>query len=245
MKKPYIYGHRGAMGYCIENTMAGFKKTIELKVGIETDVRLTKDNILVCFHDPEFKIGIQSYLIKDLTLAELKKIDFKDNREIATVEELFKVFGQECDTLRFSCDIGNRKAGLELIILAEKYSVLEKLEITEMKINILAFLRKQNDQIRLIHTIPHFIVNINNNTVDFDKLKELNIDTVNIKYEQANQKNFETIIENGFRCYTWGVNAKTRMKRVLNLNYNGKFVEGIYSDYPDKVKQLRDEIFKI
>ena len=59
MEKPYIYGHRGA-SYCIENTMPCFKKAIELKVGIETDVRLTKDNILVCFHDHEFHIGSQS-----------------------------------------------------------------------------------------------------------------------------------------------------------------------------------------
>jgi glycerophosphoryl diester phosphodiesterase len=243
MKKPYIYGHRGATGYCIENTMVSFRKAIELKVGIETDVRLTKDNILVCFHDYEFKIGSKSYLIKDLTLAELNKISFEDNRKIATVEELFKTFGQECDTLRFSCDIGNRKAGLELIKLAEKYSILEKLEITDMKINILAYLRKQNDQIRLIHTIPHFLVNINDKTVNFAKLKQLNIDTVNLKYERANMKNFKTIIDNGFRCYTWGINAKTRMKRVLNMRYKGRFIEGIYTDYPDKVKQLRDEIF--
>ena len=60
MIKPYIYGHRGAMGYCIENTMSSFKKAIELKVGIETDVRLTKDKQLICYHDPGFIIYSQS-----------------------------------------------------------------------------------------------------------------------------------------------------------------------------------------
>ncbi len=244
MKKPYIYGHRGAMGYCIENTMACFRKAIEMKVGIETDVRLTKDNILICFHDHEFKVGQKSYLIKDLTLSELKLIKFEDNREIATVEELFKEFGQECETLRFSCDIGNRKAGLELIKLAERFSILEKLEITDLKINILAFLRKNNNKVRLIHTIPHFLVNINKRTVDFNKLKDLNIDTLNLKYKRVNLKNFKSVIDNGFKCYAWDLNSKIRMKKVLELKYKDQIVEGIYSDYPDKVKQLRDEIFK-
>ena len=243
MKKPYIYGHRGAMGYCIENTMDSFKKAIDLKVGIETDVRLTKDNQLICFHDHEFKIGSKRYLIKDLTLVELNNIIFPDNRKIATAEELLGEYGNKCETLRFSCDIGNRKAALELIKLAEKYSVLEKLEITDIKITNLAYIGKRNEKVRLIHTIPHFLPTINNKTVNFDKLKDLQIDTVNLKYDRISMKHFKIIIDNGFRCYTWGINAKTRMKRVLNLKYKDQFVEGIYSNYPDKVKQLRDEIF--
>ena len=44
------------MGYCIENTMEAFRKAVEMKVGIETDIRLTIDKKLVCFHDPGFKI---------------------------------------------------------------------------------------------------------------------------------------------------------------------------------------------
>lgn len=244
MKKPYIYGHRGASGYCIENTMESFKKAIELKVGIETDVRLTKDNKLVCFHDHEFKIGSNSYLVKELTFAELKALPFGDNREIPTTEELFKTFGQECETLRFSCDIGNRKAGLELISAANKYSVLDKIEITDFKIPILKFLKKKDDKVRLIKSVPPFITNINKNTVDFDKLDELNIDTINIQYKGNLMKNFRNIIDNGFKCYIYGVNLSTRMKKVLNFKYKDHIVEGIYSDYPDKVKKLRDEIFK-
>ena len=47
MKKPYIFAHRGAMGYCIENTMESFRKAVDMKVGIETDVHSRSIDVLV------------------------------------------------------------------------------------------------------------------------------------------------------------------------------------------------------
>ncbi len=47
-----IIGHRGARGLAPENTLAGFKKALELGVGeIEFDVRVSKDGVAVLHHD--------------------------------------------------------------------------------------------------------------------------------------------------------------------------------------------------
>ncbi len=45
--KPYIFAHRGASGYEIENTIPSFKKAISMGAGIETDIRATKDKKLI------------------------------------------------------------------------------------------------------------------------------------------------------------------------------------------------------
>ena len=74
MIKPYIFGHRGAMGYEIENTLVSFKKSVEMGAGIETDVQLTKDEKLVCLHDAIFRIDSKWYNAKDLTFNELKAL---------------------------------------------------------------------------------------------------------------------------------------------------------------------------
>ena len=67
---------------------------------------------------------------------------------------------------------------------------------------------------------------------------------VNLKNERTRDKvNFEFIIENGLKCYVWGVNSKFRMKRVLKLEYKKEIVEAIYTDYPDVLIQLRKEFF--
>jgi glycerophosphoryl diester phosphodiesterase len=45
--------HRGASGYAPENTDAAFDLAIEMDAdGIETDLRLTRDGVVVLFHDP-------------------------------------------------------------------------------------------------------------------------------------------------------------------------------------------------
>lgn len=50
---PIKIGHRGASGYCPENTMASYKKAIELGADfLEVDIHLSKDDVLVVHHDP-------------------------------------------------------------------------------------------------------------------------------------------------------------------------------------------------
>ena len=46
------FAHRGASAYFPENTMLSFERAIELFcTGIETDVQVTKDGVLVLIHD--------------------------------------------------------------------------------------------------------------------------------------------------------------------------------------------------
>jgi len=46
------YAHRGASGCFPENTMLAFMKAVEMcSDGIETDVQMTRDGVLVLIHD--------------------------------------------------------------------------------------------------------------------------------------------------------------------------------------------------
>ena len=56
MKTIPIYAHRGVSNSSVENTLAAFKKAIALGAdGIELDVQLSKDGVLVVFHDMNLK----------------------------------------------------------------------------------------------------------------------------------------------------------------------------------------------
>ena len=87
MKKPIIYAHRGASAYAPENTKAAFRKALEMKAGgIELDVHLSRDGYLVVSHDERVnRTSNGKGWIKDLTLEELKRLDFGSwfNREFA------------------------------------------------------------------------------------------------------------------------------------------------------------------
>lgn len=69
--------HRGASSLAPENTLASFKKAIELGFDyIELDVRLSKDKQLVVIHDANvLRTTDGEGLIEDLTVKEIKKLD--------------------------------------------------------------------------------------------------------------------------------------------------------------------------
>lgn len=71
------YAHRGASGYCPENTMLAFVKAVELGCdGIETDVQMTRDGVLVLIHDERVdRTTSGSGLVKDYSYAELCRLD--------------------------------------------------------------------------------------------------------------------------------------------------------------------------
>lgn len=73
-----------------ENSMKAFERAVSYRFGIELDVRLTKDNELVVFHDDSLKrmCGIDKD-VYDYTFAELKDIYLKDSKE--TIPKLFDV----------------------------------------------------------------------------------------------------------------------------------------------------------
>lgn len=79
LKTPLILGHRGVPEEHQENTMAGFKRAIELGLdGIELDVFLTQDEQLVVFHDLDTeRLTGEPGTITDMTWSELQKLTIK------------------------------------------------------------------------------------------------------------------------------------------------------------------------
>ena len=91
------YAHRGASAYYPENTMLSFEKALEMgATGIETDVQLTKDGVLVLIHDEMVNRTTNGEgFVKDYTYRELNKLDARAwkgeefaGAKIPTVEEL-------------------------------------------------------------------------------------------------------------------------------------------------------------
>jgi glycerophosphoryl diester phosphodiesterase len=93
--------HRGASSLAPENTMAAFRKAVELGAdGIELDVQMTKDGKLVVIHDEQLDRTTNGKgFVKDFTLAEIKDLDagswFSDGykgERIPTLEEVISEF---------------------------------------------------------------------------------------------------------------------------------------------------------
>jgi glycerophosphoryl diester phosphodiesterase len=88
------YAHRGLHGGEIpENSLSAFKKAIDEGVGIELDVQLSKDGVVMVFHDYTLKrmTGVEK-LLSDLDFSELSKLTLlKTEEKIPTLEEVLSL----------------------------------------------------------------------------------------------------------------------------------------------------------
>lgn len=75
---PIVLAHRGGAKLAPEHTMVAFEKAFELGVdGFEIDIRLTKDEEIVVFHDEAIdRTSNGAGAIRDYTLSELKEFNF-------------------------------------------------------------------------------------------------------------------------------------------------------------------------
>lgn len=77
LKLPNIIGHRGCAGYAPENTLEGIHTAADMGVEwVELDVKLTKDQVPVIFHDDELeRTTSASGPIALMTYDDLKELD--------------------------------------------------------------------------------------------------------------------------------------------------------------------------
>lgn len=94
---PKIFAHRGASAQAPENTMAAFQLALDQHAdGIELDVMLSRDNRVVVIHDATVdRTTNGTGKVKDLTWAELQKLDAGNGQKIPTLEAVFEAFGNQ------------------------------------------------------------------------------------------------------------------------------------------------------
>ena len=137
-KKFINYAHRGASEYTPENTFLAFYTGIFMGAnGIETDVQMTKDGILVLFHDDTItRLTGKEGAIADYTLEELREFTFEQNGyqdKIVAFEEFLQNFAFR--DLTFAIEI--KRAGIEPQIadMIQKYKVVDKCVVTSFMFN--------------------------------------------------------------------------------------------------------------
>ena len=155
------YIHRGlAKKQFKENTIQSFKYCFKRKFGIETDLQVTKDNKLVCFHDfnlkRKFKLNVN---VKDINYSKLKTISKKNKAPIPLLKDLLKISNNKHRLLLEIKPLLNNQNLMSLVNLTKKkkkirlFSFKEKNLINLYKLNkglSLGLLFLSNSNLRVI-----------------------------------------------------------------------------------------------
>ena len=116
--------HRGASAYEPENTLRSFKLAFDMKADmIELDVRMSKDGHLVVIHDRTVDRTTNGHgYVKDMTLAELKKLDAGKGEKIPTLKEVIEVGAKKT---KFAVEIKERGTEKKAVSLIKEYNLLD------------------------------------------------------------------------------------------------------------------------
>jgi len=142
------YIHRGlAKKSFKENTLSAFKYSFKKRYGIETDLQVTKDNQLICFHD--FNLRRKFNLnknVKDINYFTLKKISNKRKAPVPKLKDLLRISRNKYPLLLEIKPLLTKQSLLNLIKLIKK---VKKYGIFSFKEKNLINLYKLNKKLNL------------------------------------------------------------------------------------------------
>jgi len=123
-------GHRGNAAECPENTLASFQSAIDLGVDvIECDVHLSEDGGLAVIHDHLLdRTTNGSGLVRDQTMAELKRLDAGSWKEPRFAGERIPSIGEVLDLAR-----GKVGVAIEIKNLPLPYAGIEDAVVSAIK----------------------------------------------------------------------------------------------------------------
>ena len=209
-----IFGHRGLPQIYIENTIKSLNKALEICDFVETDIRITKDEQLIFYHDPTIK----NKKIEELTLSEIKTFIDIDISEIHFV----------------SRDQIKGRANFELKVNKEEC------ELNKIFINKVTNLTKQDDIISsfdwetILNNRENFksrygiLIDKENQLFESKAISNLDPKLMfMVEKEIFYSRNFELPKE---RCVVWTVNDSDEIMNILNMN-----VYGVVTDIGDKL----------
>jgi glycerophosphoryl diester phosphodiesterase len=209
---PLRIGHRGAAGHERENTRRSFLRALDLGVDlIETDLRETADGAIVLCHDA----WLDHHEVRASTLADLRAID----GEMATLEDLLSVANGRCGLM---LELKVTGLGERTIAAAARfngpliYASFHHAELLDLR-------RLQPDArtLALIHAAP----------VDRARFAvDAQATHAGINIEFANAAFVTELQESGLQVFVYTVNEPADIAAMKGLG-----VEGIVSDYPDRV----------
>ena len=219
-----VIGHRGAMGYRPENTLASFQKALDLGVDmIELDVHACESGELVVAHSQSISNKGIRKKIKDLSLDELKNI----NQDMPRLIEVLNLVNRK---VKINIELKGINTAYPIKWIIDYYVwskgwTYEDFLVSSKDFQRLKLFREANPYTRMGVIIGYLY---------FDPIslaKEINAWSVHVYLRHASKKLVNRCHENGLKILVWTVDSPKDIKRIKSMG-----VDGIFSNFPDRIR---------
>ncbi|PLT28583.1 glycerophosphodiester phosphodiesterase [Peribacillus deserti] len=238
-KYPLIIAHRGASGYCPENTLAAFNESLKMGTKyIELDIQLSRDGELVVIHDTtlERTTNGKGY-VKNWTYEDLSRLDagswFNEQYKEERIQRLQDVLARYNEAAGFVIEI--KKPALYQGIEEKLADALS--EIT-FQSDLLFPVMVQSFDENSLKTFRSFapdipiglLVKRQPAGISTKRMKRISqyAQFINPKINMVNRRLIKRIHSVGLGVFVWTVKDK---KTAEKLRLYG--VDGIITDFPD------------
>lgn len=228
IKKLLVIGHRGAMGHKTENTLASVKKALELKVDmIEIDVFKIKSGEIIVFHDDEVnRLTNGTGKVEDYMWQQLRELTLVGNHKIPLLTTVLDTINAKVPVnveLKGAGTAKDVNAILEEYINTKNWK-LDQFFISSFNWDELIAMRTINSKIAI------GVLTEEDPLQALPMAKQLGAVSINADEKDVTKNVVEAIQLQGFKLYTYTVNAPENIVRLKNL-----FVDGIFTNYPERV----------
>ena len=223
------YAHRGASEYYPENTLSSFYAGVTMgATGIETDVHMTKDGVLVLFHDDTLeRVTGQPGAVSDYTYAELREF-LVHNRtndrwdRITTLEQFLHCFGWR--DLTFAIELKQAGIEKETIDMLEAYHMREKTILTSFSFESLRKAKACDPAYRVGYLYPC------SHEEALEQLQSIHGEELCPEAHTMTPEQTARYQSMGYSVRAWGVYDAALMEHVCKCGANGMTV-----NFPDRL----------
>ena len=235
---PLAIAHRGGTSEFPENTMAAFEHAVTLGFRhLETDVHVTKDGVLVAFHDTDLNrtTGHPGEII-DMTWAEIAELRVDGREPIPLMRDLL----ERWPDVRFNIDCKADSAVEPLAALVASTAAIDRVCLGSFSHRRLRRLRRlcgprvltclsppEIASLRILGRVwgsSHRVAQVPVTAGDEDSLFHVTL---------VNERLVRDAHRAGLAVHVWTIDDEAEMNRLLDVG-----VDGIMTDHPELLRQV-------
>lgn len=218
-----VYAHRGASAEYPENTLAAFRRALELHTeGIELDVHLSADGVPVVIHDLNVDRTTDGFgLVSEMTFDELQSLDAGQGEKIPALGQVLDLVG---DRPHVDIEVKANEAGEA--VLRELQGRNTRWLISSFDWDVLHYVRRQNaDAVLwpLASAATDEAINV---------ARQLGAPALAVLHKAIDQDIVEHLKEHGLDFWVWTVNDPEQARKYAEWG-----AIGICTDDPAAIQQ--------
>lgn len=246
---PLVIAHRGGAQESTENTIGAFQRAVKIGAdGIETDIRLTRDGVIVVYHDQYFGRveGLappqRTRLVSDLTYSELSKDtlvpvgDDTGGRRVPTLDDLLANI--KTGLLNVEIKQGARFDELikKTIATLKRFPELDRVVLEPHGIGTAQKLRAALGPRLKLQINPDFGDSVPYD-VALEQVLKFKPHSISVSYKKFSREIVELAHEAGVEVWVWTVNAPDIAEAMRLLG-----ADAIKTDVPTRLLELRSRL---